>query len=320
MVPFSRLRSLPDPLVQFVLVVGCVVLYFGVRGLTEGTVDRAVGHAQSLLEFERRFGLDLERSVQRPVLGNPLLLNVANWIYIWGHWPVLTGCALWLYRQRHHSYVRLRDALFVSGAIGLVIFALYPVAPPRLAGLGFVDTVTENSNAYRVLQPPHLINRYAALPSLHAGWNLAVGVAMYGAATSRVLRSAAIALPAAMSLAVVATANHFVIDAIAGAGLAMFGWWVAGRWPLRRLVMGRAERSQRAEQVIAIADEPTDAPTIQIGGHGEIVHPPGEHQLGAAAQLVDDTGLEQAPVDRHPVKIPRPIATQKAGQLRRTPH
>lgn len=34
----------------------------------------------------------------------------------------------------------------------MVVFVSYPVAPPRLADLGLVDTVTEQSHAYRLLQ------------------------------------------------------------------------------------------------------------------------------------------------------------------------
>ena len=82
-----------------------------------------------------------------------------------------------LYLHRRPIYLRLRNAMFISGAAGLVVFATYPVAPPRLLDGGpFVDTVTTWSNSYRVLQPPSLVNKYAAVPSLHVGWNLLVGI------------------------------------------------------------------------------------------------------------------------------------------------
>jgi hypothetical protein len=59
--------------------------------------------------------------------------------------------------------------------MGLCVYTTYPVAPPRLAGMGFVDTITEQSSSYRVLQPPAFVNQYAAMPSLHVGWDLLVG-------------------------------------------------------------------------------------------------------------------------------------------------
>ncbi len=71
----------------------------------------------------------------------------------------------------------------ISGAVGMVIFATCPVAPPRMVDAGLVDTVTEHSSAYRLLEPPALVNQYAAMPSLPAGWDLLVGIAIVSAAT-----------------------------------------------------------------------------------------------------------------------------------------
>jgi membrane-associated phospholipid phosphatase len=106
--------------------------------------------------------------------------------------------------------------MFISGAVGFLFFALLPLAPPRLVGLGLVDTVTEQSNAYRALQPPGLTNQYAAFPSLHAGWNLLVGAVLLVAGVPLLVRLFALVSPVAMAFAVVATANHYVLDVAAG--------------------------------------------------------------------------------------------------------
>ena len=74
----------------------------------------------------------------------------------------------------------------------------FAVAPPRLLETGFVDTVTEQSNAYRILQPPSLVNKYAAVPSLHVGWNVLIGIALYRAGRSRIVRAFAVASPLLM--------------------------------------------------------------------------------------------------------------------------
>ena len=169
------------------LVLVAVLLYFGVRGLTHGEVGAAVEHGRQVLDFERRLGLDIEHGAQRLVVPHPRLVALANWIYIWGHWPVITATLLWLHRVRRDRYLLLRNAMFISGAIGLVIFASFAVAPPRLAGVGLVDTVTQHSNSYRVLQPPSLVNKYAAIPSLHVGWNLLVGVVLYRSSRRRIV-------------------------------------------------------------------------------------------------------------------------------------
>jgi membrane-associated phospholipid phosphatase len=110
-----------------------------------------------------------------------------------------------------------------SGFLGRGVFVSYPVAPPRLFDLCLVDTVTESSEAYRYLQPPAFVNQYAAMPSLHAGWDLLVGLAIVGAAGTIGLRMLGVLMPVLMMWAVVATANHYVLDVVAGVALALIG-------------------------------------------------------------------------------------------------
>lgn len=211
-----------------------VVIYFGVRGLTEGSVGVALDHARTIMTLERDLGIDVERTVQDPVTSSHLLETAANWVYIWGHWPVIIATMLWLAWRHHETFLRLRDAMVVSGAMGMAVFVSYPVAPPRLAGTDLVDTVSASSQAYRVLQPPAFVNQYAAMPSLHAGWDLLVGMALMTAAGSVVVRAVGAAMPLLMALAVVATANHYVVDVVAGVVLVMVGHLVALRLEARR--------------------------------------------------------------------------------------
>lgn len=211
------------------LVLAAALVYFGVRAITEGRVASAVAHAHRLFDLERTIGLDLEQDVQSAALGHPWAVTFANWVYIWGHWPVITITLVWLFQRDLSHYRLLRNAMFVSGAIGLVVFASWPVAPPRLAGLGFLDTVTQQSHFYRALQPPAIEDEYASLPSLHVGWNFLVGLFVWRLAENPVIRWVAAVSPALMFAAVVATANHFVIDGITGIAVAGLGLLVA-RW------------------------------------------------------------------------------------------
>ena len=84
-----------------------------------------------------------EERLQAAIVGSDFIVTLANWIYIWGHWPVILCTAIVLYLRRPDRYYLLRNALFVSGAIGFLFFAFFPVAPPRLLDIGLVDTVTE---------------------------------------------------------------------------------------------------------------------------------------------------------------------------------
>jgi hypothetical protein len=209
------------------LVALAILLYFGIRNATVGSADAAFANAERLLDFERALGLAREGAIQGTVAGSEALVTLVNWVYIWGHWPVILTAAVVLYVRDRRRYVLLRNALFVSGAIGFLFFALFPVAPPRLLSLGLVDTVTEQSHAYRALQPPGLTNQYAAFPSLHVGWNVLVGIVLFVATTSLAARAFAIASPLAMAFAVVATANHFVVDVAAGVAVVLVGLGVA---------------------------------------------------------------------------------------------
>ena len=208
---------------QVLIVAASIVAYFGVRGLTEG--DPATAHRNALwvVDLERALDIAIEQGVQDAITFSALTMTLANWVYIWMHWPVVLGTFVWLIRTNRPEYLRLRNAMLISGFIGLVIFVSFPVAPPRLFSVEFVDTVTQRSYSYRMLQPPAFVNRYAAMPSLHFGWNLLVGITWYRMARSRWFRFAAVVMPALMAWAVVATGNHWVLDVVIGGAVALTG-------------------------------------------------------------------------------------------------
>jgi len=216
------------------------VVYFGVRAVTEGTAAAAMQNALDLVRIEQRLGIAWERGVQDAVVGSQLLLDLANAVYMYGHWPVIIVTGVLLFRYRRSHYYRLRNACLLSGLVGLVIFALFPVAPPRLTDLPLVDTVTRHAEGYRQIVPPELVNQYAAMPSFHAGWNVLLGIVVFRATSHWLLRALAVVGPAAMVVAVVATANHFVIDVVAGIAIVLAGL----------LVLHAAERAKRARTLV----------------------------------------------------------------------
>lgn len=297
------------------LVLVCVLIYFGIRGLTEGSETTAIRHGHDLLRLERDLGVQLENDLQRFVLDRQWLMTAFNWVYIWGHWPVIAITLTWLHHGHRRAYLILRNAMIVSGAIGLVIFVSYPVAPPRLLPTGFVDTVTENSRAYRVLQPPGLVNKYAAMPSLHAGWNLLVGISLWGASRRPLVRAFAVVGPALMAVAVVATANHYVLDPVVGAIVVLVGLAVsrviwepiyARRWKGARSTEGSlaAAGAHRFDQPEVVDDQAVDAPLDELRSTDGILDAPGEHHP-LAAQVADPARRQQPLVHRNPV-VPLP--------------
>jgi hypothetical protein len=216
---------------QAVVVVAAVLAYFGVRGLTQSDAATAEANARDVVALERALGLDVEASLQEAIVHQDTIVTLANWVYIYGHWPVVALSLGVLFATAPDRFRLLRNAMFASGAIGLVIFALYPVAPPRFGVLDVLDTVTDRSSSYRTLQPPGLINRYAAVPSLHFGWNLLVGIVLWRTTRNPAVRAFALAMPVLMAWAVVVTGNHYVVDVIAGGLVALAGLAIARALP-----------------------------------------------------------------------------------------
>ena len=249
--------------------------YFAVRGATEGDVELAMEHAKLVQRFERGLGLFIEPQLQAAILSERWLVDLVNWVYVWGHWPVIAAVAIWLYRSSPKRYRLTRNAFLISGAIGLVIFTTFPVAPPRLADMGLVDTVVQRSNFYHVLQPPSLTNQFAAVPSLHFGWSLLIGIALFRESRHPLGRAIGVLLPVAMLAAVVLTANHYLVDTVAGGTIALIGLRVAyliqnGRLTLRNPLRAPA-RSIGASLTGAAAARPLTA-LVPANGEFEVQH------------------------------------------------
>ncbi|MDZ7728779.1 MAG: phosphatase PAP2 family protein [Dehalococcoidia bacterium] len=133
-------------------------------------------------------------------------------------WAVGSGSA------NREQFVFVRNVMFLSMVMGLVFYYLLPAAPPRLMALhghelGFVDTVFGTETMVNYAQPSLILNEYAAIPSFHFGWIALASAAMWVNTRSAAVRAAAVALTLVMSWAIVASANHLVID------MALRGSW-----------------------------------------------------------------------------------------------
>lgn len=217
---------------EIAIVVGAYLCYLVVRGVVAGRQFEAFEHATAVIRAERSMGIFWEISLQRSLTDTRLLTNLANWMYVWGHWPVIISVAVWLFFRHRDEYHLYRNAFLISGAIGLVIFSMMPVAPPRfMPAWGFVDTAA----TYRAGSgAPVLINEYAAMPSLHFGWNLLISLAVVRHAGWLPAKAIGVLLPLAMFMSIVLTGNHYILDGVAGGAVALFALGCAMR--LRRAV------------------------------------------------------------------------------------
>ena len=142
------------------------------------------------------------------------------------HWIVTPLFFVWLYRRRRHAYAYVRNAFLAANAVALVVFMLFPVAPPRLAGTreGLVDTLHAVSGVD--LHGGMLsgwFNPNAAVPSMHFGYAFLIGVVGVALVRNPVARIALAAYPAIVLLTIVGTANHYVLDAAAGGAVMLLG-------------------------------------------------------------------------------------------------
>jgi hypothetical protein len=203
------------------------------RGLADSDVDGAFAHARDVVSFERALGIFNELSVQAFALHHDLVLRVANLTYFHAHFFVSTAFLFWMYLRRNRHYYFIRNMVFVADAIAIAGYILYPTAPPRmLSQLGFVDTLARTSLNHNSAAIQALANPYAAIPSVHTCYSLIIGITCFFLVRTRVLRASWLLYPALIVFSIVATANHFWLDAVAGAIVAVMA--VAAAWAIER--------------------------------------------------------------------------------------
>jgi hypothetical protein len=192
-------------------------LYLLVRGVSVASPREATSNAATLIGLERTLRLFQEARVQSGLEELHGLLSV---YYMLGFAPLIVGVLLWLALRHTHRYRELRSLLLVSVGLALVIHLAYPVAPPRLIPeLGITDTV--GLDAREASFAGVRFNPYAAVPSMHVGWNLLVAVIGFRTARPLFVRALFAGHPAVMTVAVTATGNHFFLDSLAGAAVAL---------------------------------------------------------------------------------------------------
>ena len=228
---------------ELALVGSASLIYLTVRAITGDHEGRAIANADLIIRFERALGIFWESVLQNFFVRNEPIAMIASWVYIWGFWPVIGPIALWLYFRRPASYTLFRNAFVLSGAVGLVFFLTFPVAPPRLMPLDIADTVSIHTQAYRVLQPPALVNQYAAMPSFHFGWLVLMGVALNRESRGIGVRLFGWAAPALMGWAIIVTGNHYIVDGIVGATVALAALAFLERRATHRPPIARARSS-----------------------------------------------------------------------------
>jgi hypothetical protein len=174
----------------------------------------------------------------------------SGYFYATLHFVVTPAVLIYLYRRRPDTYRSARTALVLATAAALVGYFLFPTAPPRLlSGSGFTDTMATVSNwgwwGHEGSAPRGLgglTNQLAAMPSLHVGWALWSGWCLARYARARKVRVLGAVYPLLTTLVVMSTANHYLVDAVAGSLVVITGWML--------VVAARALRSRQGDEAV----------------------------------------------------------------------
>ena len=246
----ARMQTMPFPrgwlrVVAELLGVGIPFLfYFLARGAVANRAGEAYERGNRIVNLEQNLGIFWEQRLQAQFLDQQWVIDALNFVYFWGHFPLIVGMAFPLYLWRRDIYSFLRNTLMASGALGLVIYVLFPVAPPRLMPqLGFVDTMDLFSKvSYQSESAGTFTNPFAAVPSLHFGWALVIGITFVWMFKHPLLRGFGLIWPLTQGAAIIITGNHFFFDAMAGGIVSMVAFGIA-LW-LRRLDLGRSRTGE----------------------------------------------------------------------------
>src|SRR4051794_4568260 len=219
-----RLPFSPRARAQIGLFLLAYAVYTVARFFTIGDLSDALGNAHWIVDVENSAHVGVEATVQRALDGS-WVIWVLNRLYLLAQLGVIPAALIFLYHRSAAIYATLRNTILATWLLSVPIYGLFPVAPPRLAHIGITDTITSQTSMSMTSNfSTSFFNELAAVPSLHVGFAVAVGFALFAAIRQPVLRWMALLWGPTVGLAVVATGNHFVFDMIAGVVASALGY------------------------------------------------------------------------------------------------
>ena len=265
-VAMSRPRWWP----QVLLVVGFTVGYDEVRALHGDVASAGMAHGRDLLWLDHALRIDWVRPLNAWLSTHQSLGAALSYYYFVMHlgMTALVLTVLWLRSDRYRWY---RDVLVASSLVALVVFWVYPVAPPRMLA-GFHDTVRDVVPAAYHLEAANA-NLYAAMPSLHVAWAAWCGIALWALSRSPWVRVVAVAHPVITAVTVLATGNHYTVDVLAGVAL------MALVHPLWRLVAASEFGERRVAQQQPLGADVAAEVDLRLGLLGAAAY--GDHPAQA---------------------------------------
>lgn len=186
---------------------------------------RARRNGERLLELEEKLGLAIERRVQQELDRFPRFQRVLSAGYAGFNVMASVGHLIWLWSRADPGFPRERRAALGVFLGALPAFLFVPTVPPRMLD-GFTDTLAQGGMD---LDSPFLLRFYnpiAAMPSHHVAFAVVTSAALADRVRPGLPRLAAQSYAPVVAFVVISTANHYVLDVLAGAALGMAAW----RW------------------------------------------------------------------------------------------
>ncbi|QMU70946.1 phosphatase PAP2 family protein [Streptacidiphilus sp. P02-A3a] len=210
-------------------------IYDGSRLLVHTSAAQAEAHGRRILSIERGLHLSPEHTLNRLFAEHAWLGIPGDFIYASLHYVITVSVLFWVWRCHREHYRLARTWLGLTTLLGVVGFVTFPTAPPRLLGpgAGFTDILAEHSSVGwwgvggggtpRGLDD--MSNEFAAMPSLHVGWALWCGLLLFLYARHRLLRALGLLYPFFIAFVVMGTGNHYLMDCLMGAAVALVSLW-----------------------------------------------------------------------------------------------
>ncbi|MER6599888.1 MULTISPECIES: bifunctional glycosyltransferase 87/phosphatase PAP2 family protein [Streptomyces] len=282
LLPFwRRVFTRPNLLLELLLIRVVYDAYAQVRLAARAGRPLAEEHGRQIHAIEQWLHIDIEHWVNHTVVKIDWLRDFFDYYYSTFHFIVPLTILGVLYVRRPADYRWVRSSIGFATLLALVGFWLYPLAPPRLMpGLGFIDTV---HGVQDFAKPDYgtlttVTNQYAAMPSLHFGWSLWCGVVIVMLAPKLWMKALGLLHPLFTIAAIVATANHWVLDAVGGALVVAAGFGLtyvlSGPRKLETGEKGAAEsvKSPPAEPAVDPEPDPQLAPDPVPAGKQQAAH------------------------------------------------
>jgi hypothetical protein len=243
-------RPVRRALIELSIAAAVFVVYRLGRLVTLGSAETARANADRVLAFQAELIGSAELAVQRWVLRVPGAIEVLNHFYVGVHFPATAVFLVWAFARHRDRFAAIRNWFIGVTLVAMVVHVVFPLAPPRMLD-GFVDTLRVFGPSIYAEDPSRSVaNQFAAMPSLHFGWALMVAIGIIAVGARR-RRWWWLVHPAVTLLAIVATANHYLLDAAVAAVLVgVVGVLTLGsRVPLERYVGIPGRGDDRAERV-----------------------------------------------------------------------